>query len=118
MAYNQEFFLDLASKGKSAWTAWRCDPANKFERVTFAGVDFSEAPRDQIDFWGFEFGDFADFSRCLGWLVIGGDVKKLVIISLTPHETRCSVSTIETGGSPWTFSQPLISAMTKRPANS
>jgi hypothetical protein len=52
MAYNQEFFLDLASKGKSAWTAWRCDPANKYERVTFAGVDFSEGPRDRIDFSG------------------------------------------------------------------
>jgi hypothetical protein len=80
MAYNQEFFLDLASKGKSAWIAWRCDPANKYERVTFAGVDFSEAPRDQVDFSGFEFGDFADFSRCkwrgVGWLEIGGDLKK------------------------------------------
>jgi hypothetical protein len=80
MTYNQEFFLDLASKGKSAWTAWRCDPANKYERVTFAGVDFSEAPRDQIDFSGFEFGDFADFSRCKwrggGRLEIGGDLKK------------------------------------------
>ena len=32
--------------------------------VTFAGIDFSEAPKDQIDFSGFEFGDHADFSEC------------------------------------------------------
>jgi hypothetical protein len=80
MAYNQELFLDLASKGKNAWNTWRRDPANKYERVTFAGVDFSEAPRDQIDFSGFDFGDFADFSRCkwrgVGWLEIGADLKK------------------------------------------
>jgi hypothetical protein len=80
MVHNQKFFLDLAAEGKDAWNAWRRDPANKYDRVTFAGVDFSEAPRDEIDFSGFEFGDFADFSRCkwrgVGWLEIGGHLKK------------------------------------------
>jgi hypothetical protein len=33
-------------------------------RATFAGIDFSEAPRDEIDFSGFEFGNHADFSGC------------------------------------------------------
>jgi hypothetical protein len=63
--YDQEFFLALAAKGKDAWNAWRRDPANKDVRVTFAGIDFSEPPRDQIDFSGFEFGDNADFSGCM-----------------------------------------------------
>jgi hypothetical protein len=80
MVHNQKFFLDLAAEGKDAWNAWRRDPANKYERVTFAGIDFSEAPWDQIDFSAFEFGDFADFSGCkwrgVGWLEIGGDLKK------------------------------------------
>jgi Pentapeptide repeats (9 copies) len=58
------FFLDLAAKGKDAWNAWRRDPANNDVPVTFAGIDFSKAPRDQIDFVGFEFGDNSDFSRC------------------------------------------------------
>ncbi|WGJ13475.1 hypothetical protein QEV83_12290 [Methylocapsa sp. D3K7] len=58
------FFLDLAAKGKEEWNAWRRDPANKEVRVTFAGIDFRETPRDEIDFSGFEFGDFADFSYC------------------------------------------------------
>jgi uncharacterized protein YjbI with pentapeptide repeats len=62
--YDQEFFIALALKGKDAWDAWRRDPANKYVHVTFAGVDFSEAPRDQIDFSGFEFGAHADFSKC------------------------------------------------------
>jgi uncharacterized protein YjbI with pentapeptide repeats len=62
--HNQTFFLALAAKGKDAWNAWRRDPANKDVRVTFAGTDFSEAPRDRIDFSGFEFGGFADFSGC------------------------------------------------------
>ncbi|MGI8568195.1 MAG: hypothetical protein ACR2KT_03505 [Methylocella sp.] len=62
--YNQAFFLDLAAKGKDAWNKWRRDPANKYVRVTFAGVDFSETPRDEIDFSGFEFGHGADFSGC------------------------------------------------------
>jgi hypothetical protein len=62
--YDQAFFLDLAMKGKDAWNAWRRDPANEDVRVTFAGIDFSEAPRDRIDFSGFEFGDEADFSQC------------------------------------------------------
>jgi len=60
--YDQAFFLALAAKGKDAWNAWRRDPANKDVRVTFAGIDFSEAPRDQINFAGFEFGDYAEFS--------------------------------------------------------
>jgi hypothetical protein len=62
--HDQTFFLDLAAKGKYAWNAWRRIPANKGVRVTFAGVDFSEAPRDGIDFTGFEFGDSANFSQC------------------------------------------------------
>jgi len=78
--YDQEFFLALAAKGKDVWNAWRRDPANKNVRVTFTAIDFSEAPRDQIDFSGFEFGDFADFSACnwrgVGWSDIGGDVEK------------------------------------------
>jgi hypothetical protein len=49
--------------GQNAWNAWRRDPANKDVHVIFAGIDFSEAPRDRIDFSGFEFGDLADFSR-------------------------------------------------------
>lgn len=69
--YDQEFFLALATKGKDAWNAWRRDPANKDVHVTFKGVDFSEPPKDQIDFSGFEFGDEADFSGCkwrgAGW---------------------------------------------------
>jgi hypothetical protein len=62
--YDQAFFLALAAKRKDAWNAWRRDPANKDVPVTFAGIDFSEAPRDGIDFSGFEFGVAADFSRC------------------------------------------------------
>jgi Pentapeptide repeats (9 copies) len=69
--YDQEFFLALAAKGKDAWNEWRRDPANKDVRVTFASVDFAQAPRDQINFEGFEFGDHADFSGCkwggAGW---------------------------------------------------
>jgi hypothetical protein len=53
--YDQDFFLALATKGKDAWNAWRRDPENKGVYVTFAGVNFSEAPREQIDFSGFEF---------------------------------------------------------------
>jgi hypothetical protein len=62
--YDQAFFFALAAKGKDAWNAWRHDPANKDVHVTFAGIDFSEAPRDAIDFSGFEFGDNANFSDC------------------------------------------------------
>jgi uncharacterized protein YjbI with pentapeptide repeats len=62
--YDQEFFLGLAAKGKDAWNAWRRDPANEDVHVTFTGVDFSETPRDGIDFSGFEFGDGANFSGC------------------------------------------------------
>ncbi len=68
---DQAFFLALASKGTDAWNAWRRDPANKDVRVTFAGIDFSEAPRDEIDFSGFEFGENADFSGCK-WRGVGG----------------------------------------------
>ncbi|MDQ6867294.1 MAG: hypothetical protein M3178_02335 [Pseudomonadota bacterium] len=62
--YDQAFFLDLAAKGKDAWNAWRRDPANKDVHVTFAGIDFSEAPWELINFSGFEFGNEADFSDC------------------------------------------------------
>jgi hypothetical protein len=58
------FFLDVAAKGKDVWNAWRRDPANKDVPVTFADVNFSKPPRDQINFSGFEFGDAADFSGC------------------------------------------------------
>jgi hypothetical protein len=58
------FFLALACRGKDAWNAWRRVPANKNVHVTFAGIDFSEAPRDEIDFSGFEFGHHANFSGC------------------------------------------------------
>lgn len=61
---DHEFFLALAAKGKDEWNKWRRDPKNKDVRVTFKDVDFSEAPRDEIDFSGFEFGDDADFSKC------------------------------------------------------
>jgi hypothetical protein len=64
MAYDQEFFLALAAKGKDAWYAWQRDPANKDARVTFEAVDFSEAPKDRIDFSGFGFGHHANFSKC------------------------------------------------------
>ncbi|MGH6843345.1 MAG: pentapeptide repeat-containing protein [Methylocella sp.] len=62
--YDQAYLLDLAAKGKEEWNKWRRDPANKDVRVTFAGIDFSQASRDQIDFVGFEFGHKADFSGC------------------------------------------------------
>ncbi|MGH6812500.1 MAG: pentapeptide repeat-containing protein [Methylocella sp.] len=62
--YDQAFFLALAAQGREAWNAWRRDPANKTVPVTFAGVDFSQAPRGAINFEGFEFGDHADFSGC------------------------------------------------------
>jgi hypothetical protein len=50
-------------KGKDAWNAWRRDPANQDVRVTFASIDFSEAP-NQINFQAFEFGDHANLSQC------------------------------------------------------
>jgi hypothetical protein len=62
--YDQAFFLDLAAKGKDEWNKWRHDPANKDVYVTFQGVDFSRAPRDQINFEGFEFGHSVNFSDC------------------------------------------------------
>jgi Pentapeptide repeats (9 copies) len=67
--YDQDFFLALALTGKDAWNAWRRDPTNKDVHVTFSGIDFSQPPRDEIDFSGFEFGDNADFSHCR-WLRI------------------------------------------------
>ena len=77
--YDQAFFIVLAAKGKEAWNAWRRDPANKDVRVTFKGIDFSEVPRDRIDFSGFEFGHHADFSGCkwrgVEWREIREDLK-------------------------------------------
>ncbi|HEY8008582.1 MAG TPA: pentapeptide repeat-containing protein [Methylocella sp.] len=58
------FFLALAAAGKDAWNTWRSDSANKDVYVTFSGIDFSQAPKDGINFSGFEFGDCADFSQC------------------------------------------------------
>src|SRR5450759_1582466 len=52
--YDQTFFLDLAAKGKDAWNAWRRDPTNKDVQATFAGVDFSQPPNDEINFEGVE----------------------------------------------------------------
>jgi len=62
--HDQAFFHALAAKGKDEWNKWRRDSANKDVCVTFAGVDFSEAPNDKLNFEGFEFGDDADFSGC------------------------------------------------------
>jgi uncharacterized protein YjbI with pentapeptide repeats len=80
--YDQAFFLALAAKGKDASNAWRRDPANKDRRVTFAGIDFREAPRDGIDFSGFEFGDNANFSACkwqgVEWAEVQKDPKAFV----------------------------------------
>jgi uncharacterized protein YjbI with pentapeptide repeats len=79
LAADQEFFLALAAKGKDEWNKWRRDPANKRVRVTFEGIDFSQAPRDQINFEGFEFGDGANFSLCkwrgVVWAEIANDPK-------------------------------------------
>jgi hypothetical protein len=74
--YDQKFFLALAAKGGDAWNAWRRDPANKDVRVTFVGVDFSQAPRDRIDFSGFQFGNEADFSFCTGGAKFGREDRK------------------------------------------
>jgi hypothetical protein len=85
------FFLDLAAKGKEAWNEWRRNPANERERATFAGVDFSKAPLDTIDFSSFEFGHWADFSGCV-WRGVawqfGGDWERgygMGIICGRPH---------------------------------
>jgi hypothetical protein len=76
--YDQDFFIALALKGKDAWNAWRRDPVNEDLSVTFAAVDFS-APRDKIDFSGFEFGDAANFLDCkwrgIKWAEIENDLK-------------------------------------------
>jgi hypothetical protein len=66
------FFLDLAAKGRNEWNEWRRKAANGKVRVTFCGIDFRETPRDEIDFSGFEFGDFADFSHCKWRGQLGG----------------------------------------------
>jgi len=44
--------------------------------VTFADVDFSDAPRDEIDFSGFEFGNDTDFSGCKWCGIDWWEVKK------------------------------------------
>jgi uncharacterized protein YjbI with pentapeptide repeats len=62
--FEQAFFLALAAKGRDEWNKWRHDSANNSVTVTFAGVDFSETPRNQINFSGFDFGQSANFSRC------------------------------------------------------
>jgi hypothetical protein len=77
--FDQTFFLALATK--DAWNKWRSDPASRGISVTFAGVDFSVAPRKKINFEGFEFGDSADFSHCK-WL--GG--KRILHLSGLPKE--------------------------------
>ncbi|MGA9599013.1 MAG: pentapeptide repeat-containing protein [Methylocystis sp.] len=64
LKYDQRFFLALAAMGKDAWNAWRRDRANAQVGVTFADVNFSEAPGDEINFEGFDFGDYANFSNC------------------------------------------------------
>jgi hypothetical protein len=80
--YDQDFFLALAAKGKEAWNAWRREPTNKDVHVTFAGIDFSEAPRDEIDFSGFEFGDLANFSYCKWHGVIKDEI--FILVAFTP----------------------------------
>jgi hypothetical protein len=57
------FFVALATKGKEAWNARRRD--HEDVHVNLARVDFSKAPLDTIDFSGFEFGDWANFSGCV-----------------------------------------------------
>jgi uncharacterized protein YjbI with pentapeptide repeats len=74
--YDQAFFLDLARQGTDKWNEWRRNPVNEDVRVTFAGIDFSEAPRDEIDFSGFEFGDDTDFSGCKWGGIDWGEMKK------------------------------------------
>jgi hypothetical protein len=79
--YDQAFFLALAAKGKDEWNKWRRHPANKDVQVTFAEVDFSEAPKDKINFEGFEFGHCADFSSCIwrfNWALDWPKVKAFV----------------------------------------
>jgi hypothetical protein len=82
--YDQAFFLDLAAKGKDAWNAWRRDPASKDVHATFAGIDFSEALKDQINFEGFEFGDGADFSNCKWRGVTSEEKRRRSAVVFTP----------------------------------
>jgi hypothetical protein len=81
--YDQAFFLKLAAKGKDVWNAWRRDSANKDVEVTFAGIDFSKAPHDEINFSGFEFGNDTDFSGCnwcgIDWWEVKKDPKAFKI---------------------------------------
>jgi hypothetical protein len=94
--YDQEFFLALAAKGKDAWNAWRRDPVNNDVHVTFAGIDFSVAPRDKINFEGFEFGDFADFSRCkwrgVEWPRLGERLKLISNLSYFLPGRACFIA--------------------------
>ena len=83
--YDQDFFLALAAKGKDAWNEWRRDPVNKNVRVTFAGIDFSQAPRDEIDFSGVEFGDYAEFSGSKWLGTKNGKVSEVFEEALYPN---------------------------------
>jgi hypothetical protein len=74
--YDQAFFLDLARQGENKWNEWRRNPVNEGVPVTFADVDFSDAPRDEIDFSGFEFGNDTDFSGCKWCGIDWWEVKK------------------------------------------
>jgi hypothetical protein len=47
--------------------------------VTFAGTDFREVKKDEIDFSGFEFGDNADFSGCK-WRGVEFEAKEIPIV--------------------------------------
>ena len=107
--YDQAFFLALATKGKDAWNAWRRDPANKDVRVTFAGIDFSEAPRDQINFSGFEFGDCADFSCVCRWRDRPSTARSLAITRRFGNATF--------GGRPTSQPRPSVSTRNSRCAD-
>jgi hypothetical protein len=50
-------FSPSRRRARTPWNTWRRDPANKDVRVTYVGIDFSKAPKDEIDFSWFEFGD-------------------------------------------------------------
>jgi hypothetical protein len=80
----KDYFLALAAKGKDVWNAWRCDPANNNVAVNFAGIDFSEAPRDQINFEGFDFGGHANFSGCKWRGVTSEEKRRRSAVVFTP----------------------------------
>jgi hypothetical protein len=123
---DQAFFLALAAKGKEAWNAWRRDPANKGVRVTFAGIDFSEAPRDRINFSGFEFGDHADFSGCKWRGVDWEEMKKdqnpsrqAVLVLQARSSVTGSISptfSLETRPSSTALPSVMIPALTVQPS--